>query len=688
MKKLKKIFILIVCMFVCIEMFPLNLNIEAKQDSKITTINDSELTYRGEAYEGSTGWGTDSNVKELYNGDSHWTFISKAPSDDSIYFEYTFVGTKVEIYGNKEPSFGKVKVYIDEEEVGIYDGYNSTKIYKQKLWESEELEEGQHTLKAVLIDQKNESSKGYNTLVDYINIYSPIKTTSEYTLEKGKKFNLAFNMDASNYSWESNDESVVRVKNGVVSALKNGEASVTATKKDGANVVAYKINVIDPLNENLNDYIYDEIDVNDSNAGTGDMQFNYHGSWGMDNGINGLYGNDCHWSDQSNWEGNPLNHYFTFKFTGSKISIYGSKKPKHGIYNVMIDDILVGKIDAYAAEEKKQQLFFESPVLTNTEHELKVVMTGEKNQNSSAASGTVDFVKVTQIKKKIFPEKVSLENNATEYEKDFKFTPKVTFEPSDTNQKDIEFDVDDKMIQVNKDGSLTPIKEGKTKIIAVAKGKDGQEIKSLPLTIEIKEGSKLGKLDFIDKNRQVEPEKYDDYGIAFDKEDTMIVWKNDSANSAAVLLTKDESVKANITISDFTNQYGDVLESSNVKANFQKYVSTYEGSNWIPTPRPFDPPAPPKGNRKPVPDVIYDDEMNIPANTVQPIWINVDIPKDAKSGIYKGVVTVDMGNGEKVKLHQTIEVLDATLEDQEYYLNLWQYPYSASEYYNVEPFSK
>lgn len=689
MEKLKKIFILMICMFVCIEMFPLNLNVEAKQDSKVTSVNDSEFTYHGDAYEGSKGWGTDNNIKELFEGDSHWTYMSKAPNDESIYFEYTFVGTKVEIYGNKEQSFGKVKVYIDGKEAGIYDGYNPKKIYRQKLWESDELKDGQHTIKAVLLNQKNENSTGYNMLIDYVNIYSPVKTTNEYTLEEKKKFNLAFNINASDYTWESNNKNVASVENGIVTALKAGEATITATKKDDASIIAYKMNIIKPLNENLNDFIYDEISVNDSKVGTGDMQFNYHGSWGTDNGIAGLYGNDCHWSDESNWKGDPLNHYLTFKFTGSKISIYGSKKPKHGIYNVMIDDVLVGKIDAYAPEEKKQQIFFESPVLTNAEHELKVVMTGEKNKNASAASGTVDFVKVTQVNEKIFPKKISLENNATSYEKGFKFTPNVVFEPSDTNQKDVTFAVDDKMIHINKDGSLTPIKEGKTEISAIALGEDGKEIKSAPLTIEIKDGSKLGKLDYVDKNRRVEPEKYDDYGIRFDKEDTLTLWKNDCANSAAVLLTKDEDVKATITASNFTNQYGDVLDSSNVEANFQKYVSTYEGSNWIPTnPRPFDPPTPPEGHRKPIPDVIYGKKMDIPANTVQPIWINVNIPKDTKSGIYKGTITVDMGNGEKVILKQTVEVLEATLDDQDYYLNLWQYPYSASEYYNVEPFSK
>lgn len=692
MKNLKRFFVSMIALFmvICSVDYPLYVKSKEVDNTNVVIMNDDEFTYHGDAGEYGK-WGTDSNQTTLYKGDSHWSNLAGAPKDESVYYEFSFTGNKVELYGNKESKFGKVKVFIDGVEKGTFDGYSAQKVHQQKLWESEKLSNDVHTLKAVLTKEKNSASAGYNTLIDYAKVHKSIESLHEFTLEKGQQFTLPMLTSLDSFEWTSEKNNIATVKQGVVTAIAEGETKVLAKNKQTNVTEEFNITVIPTLKgTDTGDSYYDEVSINDSVKGSGELQFNYHGNWGTDQGIDGLYQGDAHWSDVSQWNNNPRNHYYTFKFTGRKIDIYGSLQPKLGIYDVYIDNIFMGKIDAYGDVQKKNQRYFSSPVLTDKQHELKVVMTGEKNKDSQAPSGFVDYVKVTKNVQRIYPTEVSLENNNIVWEKNMTITPEVSYIPENTNQRNITWEVDKKMIKVNEDGSLTPIKSGNTSIVAVAKGKANITIKSKPFKITIVEGASLGKADFISKNRRVEAEKYDEYSKLVNKESSMTVWQNDAVNNAAILLTKDQDVKAQISVSDFKNELGDVLSKENVEANFQKYVSTYAGSNWIPTnPRPFDPPTPPKGHRVNVPDVIFGNELDIPAHTAQPIWIKVKTPMGTKPGVYEGTITISLNNDEKIELKQVVEVLEVSLDSKnDYYLNLWQYPYSSSEYYNVETFSE
>lgn len=86
-----------------------------------------------------------------------------------------------------------------------------------------------------------------------------------------------------------------------------------------------------------------------------------------------------------------------------------------------------------------------------------------------------------------------------------------------------------------------------------------------------------------------------------------------------------------------------------------------------------------------VPDVIGDRSCRIGAGELRPIWVSLEIPQDCPPGDYKEKLTVD---GEEITL--TVTVADRRLKapaERDFYLNLWQQPYSVSRYYGVEPWS-
>src|SRR5690606_35547945 len=70
--------------------------------------------------------------------------------------------------------------------------------------------------------------------------------------------------------------------------------------------------------------------------------------------------------------------------------------------------------------------------------------------------------------------------------------------------------------------------------------------------------------------------------------------------------------------------------------------------------------------------------------------LSIDVPADAKPGIYKGTLTIS-GNGYKASHPFSVEVLNHTLpepKDWKFHLDLWQNPYSDARVNGVELWSE
>ena len=71
------------------------------------------------------------------------------------------------------------------------------------------------------------------------------------------------------------------------------------------------------------------------------------------------------------------------------------------------------------------------------------------------------------------------------------------------------------------------------------------------------------------------------------------------------------------------------------------------------------------------------------------LWLTVQVPQDAKAGIYKGAVEL-LCSGKKTEFTYTIQVLDRTLptpKEWAFHLDLWQNPYAIARVHNVELWS-
>ena len=170
--------------------------------------------------------------------------------------------------------------------------------------------------------------------------------------------------------------------------------------------------------------------------------------------------------------------------------------------------------------------------------------------------------------------------------------------------------------------------------------------------------------------------------------ETLNGWKNDKVISEIALYAANASYDdVKLSVSEFTDGKGNVLEA---EAVFVRSTKAYNGGylGYGSPDRVI--PADNGTNRSESADIIWNaDPVDMAANTVQPVWVEVDIPEDAEAGTYTGTVTAAAGSN-KLTFNYTVEVVDAVLADvEDYTFNImqWQYPYSSAEYYDVEPFS-
>lgn len=97
------------------------------------------------------------------------------------------------------------------------------------------------------------------------------------------------------------------------------------------------------------------------------------------------------------------------------------------------------------------------------------------------------------------------------------------------------------------------------------------------------------------------------------------------------------------------------------------------------------------GNSYLAPDMLDTlPRFDIAGYTTRPVWLTIDIPQDAKAGIYRGEIVVRGSDARRVIMPYELEVFDHTLapaSEWAYHLDLWQHPSAVARAYDVELWS-
>jgi hypothetical protein len=164
----------------------------------------------------------------------------------------------------------------------------------------------------------------------------------------------------------------------------------------------------------------------------------------------------------------------------------------------------------------------------------------------------------------------------------------------------------------------------------------------------------------------------------------MTGWKGEKLSAQLLLWSHTNIEQVECTISDFTSP-NNTLSANIAQARFVRYVMTDEFGPGCGYRKPEDFPASLSADML---DNIK--SFNMPPRTVRPLWITVDIPREAKAGTYKSKIEVT-AKGEKTKEFEiTLNVQNKVLPPAKewiYHLDLWQHPSAVARAQNLKLWS-
>lgn len=149
-------------------------------------------------------------------------------------------------------------------------------------------------------------------------------------------------------------------------------------------------------------------------------------------------------------------------------------------------------------------------------------------------------------------------------------------------------------------------------------------------------------------------------------------WKGEVVAAQVLLWTSAAVEDVNVEIFDFKAGDGTRLARSIASARFVRYVMTDEFAGGCGARKPEDFAA------SLSPDMLDNlHTFTIEGKTVRPVWVRVDIPRDAKSGKYTALVHVKSKGQAAQDLKLDLEVIDRLLpeaKDWTFHLDQWQHP--------------
>ena len=219
-----------------------NTFINANAKNKYETIVD-DTDDNGEAgftFEYSKDWKVDTGYSNLfYNGTNHWV------KSQNSYAKIKFLGTGIELYGNKQSDNGIYDIYIDEKLVASIDAYSKNRLTKQKIFAKTDLEDKEHVLEVRNSDKKNPASSGVSISIDYAKIFHNEIEATDFTIADNKitlYLNETLKINAitqPSYAtekpkWKSEDEGIVKVdEEGNVTGVSSGTTKIIGTLSNG-----------------------------------------------------------------------------------------------------------------------------------------------------------------------------------------------------------------------------------------------------------------------------------------------------------------------------------------------------------------------------------------------------------------------------------------------------------------------
>ncbi|MEG2837456.1 MAG: Ig-like domain-containing protein [Erysipelotrichaceae bacterium] len=403
-------------------------------------------------------------------------------------------------------------------------------------------------------------------------------------------------------------------------------------------------------------------------------------------GWSAMGSNDEHvWSDNG-----ASSTWYEVAFVGEKIDIYAGKNKPMGKVKYTIDGKDYGTYSLYNNGNINSTLIKTIDGLSNGAHVLRAEATDSKD--AAASDKLIDCAKVVVYHEPYTVSDMNLSQTSLDLSEDSTYQIVANATPDYAVLKGMKYTSSNEGVaSVDSKGLISANAEGNATISVKAANLDTTRTMDVKVVKSIKQmHGTIGDTDI-----QYTQNKYDTIKTMGAQSKTLSAWINDKAVSEIALLSKNCKLKnVSVRASDFKDGEK-VLAKENIKTNFIKSVKAYNGDYLGYGSTTREVPAETSSNRSESSDVIYQSTpITIGYNKVQPVWVEINVPKGTAAGNYTGKISVDAdGLNQPMEFTYTVNVKDANLPDAADFkdgfdLELWQYPYASAEYYNVEPFSE
>lgn len=161
-------------------------------------------------------------------------------------------------------------------------------------------------------------------------------------------------------------------------------------------------------------------------------------------------------------------------------------------------------------------------------------------------------------------------------------------------------------------------------------------------------------------------------------------WQGERINIQLVLWSATSVRQIRCEATDLKNNRGDVIDSSNIKTHFVRYVISdvdYKGCTR------FDP----QSKSMLTPDILDNiDRMDIESHSARPIWVTIDVPRSSTAGEYVGQIIARSEGNAPIYFQINLDVLQLMLPDPlkwTIHVDLWHNPWAVARYHDVTPWS-
>jgi len=164
-------------------------------------------------------------------------------------------------------------------------------------------------------------------------------------------------------------------------------------------------------------------------------------------------------------------------------------------------------------------------------------------------------------------------------------------------------------------------------------------------------------------------------------------WRGERVGIQLVLWSKGLVKDVRLEMGDFLTEDGGVLSPSAVQMHFVRYTLSDHPVGAVDFACDST-----SSEVYLVPDVL--DRLNVfdlPARSVRPIWVSVDIPRKAAAGKYEATLRIRAESRFSETLNVVLHVQRGTVPKVEnwcFRLDLWQNPWAVAHYHDVRPWSE